>query len=159
MSKNDASNRTLTLKKVFNAPVKLVWKAWTDSEHIVQWWAPKGMKISGVEHDFKVGGKWKFSMLMPDGNAFISEGRYLEIEPYKKIVTTADFKPMTEGVELHVLFEEDGDKTNFTFSVVHATEEYCKQQEKMGFYNGWGSAFDRLEILVGTLIKNDEPKS
>jgi uncharacterized protein YndB with AHSA1/START domain len=37
-------------------------------------------------HDFKVGGKWKYSMPMPDGNLFISEGTYLEIEQYKKIV-------------------------------------------------------------------------
>jgi uncharacterized protein YndB with AHSA1/START domain len=110
----------------------------------------KGMKINVIEHDFKVGGRWKYSMPMPDGNLFISEGEYLEIEQYKKIVTTADFKPMTEGVETHVQFEEDNDKTNFTFSVVHATEEYRNQQEKMGFYNGWGSAFDRLESFVGT---------
>jgi uncharacterized protein YndB with AHSA1/START domain len=154
MSKaNDAKNRTLTLKKVFNAPVKLVWEAWVNPEHIIQWWAPKGMKINVAEHDFKVGGKWKYSMPMPDGGLFISEGEYLEIEAYKKIVTTADFKPMTEGVELHVSFEEDGNKTNFTFSVVHATEEYCKQQEKMGFYNGWGSAFDRMEVLLNGLDK------
>ena len=85
---------------------------------------------------------------MPDGNLFISEGTYIEIEPLKKIVTTADFKPMTEGVELHVSFETDGDKTNFTFSVVHETEEYCKAQEKMGFYNGWGSAFIRMENVL-----------
>ena len=52
--------------------------------------------------------------------------------------------PMTEGVEIQALFEENGDKTNFTFNCVHPTEEYCKQQEKMGFYNGWGSVFDRL---------------
>jgi uncharacterized protein YndB with AHSA1/START domain len=154
MSKtNDAKTRTLTLKKVFNAPVKLVWEAWTKSEHVMQWWAPNGMKITAMENDFKVGGRWKYSMPMPDGNLFISEGKYLEIEPYKKIVTTADFKPMTEGVEMHIEFESDGDKTNFTFSVVHATEEYCKQQEKMGFYNGWGSAFNRLETLVDTLSK------
>jgi uncharacterized protein YndB with AHSA1/START domain len=150
---NDAKNRTLTLKKVLNAPVKIVWEAWTKPEHIMQWWAPKGMKIDVIKHDFKVHGKWKYSMPMPDGNLFISEGEYLEIEPYKKIVTTADFKPMTEGVEMHVEFEADGDKTNFTFSVVHATEEYSKQQEKMGFYNGWGSAFDRMEVLLGNLNK------
>ena len=151
---NDESNRTLTLKKVFKAPVRLVWEAWTNPEHVIQWWAPKGMKINVTEHDFRVGGKWKYLMPMPDGSSFISEGQYLEIVPYKKIVTTADFKPMTEGVELHVLFEEDGDKTNFTFSVVHATEEYCKQQEKMGFYNGWGSSFDRMEALINNQIKN-----
>jgi len=148
---NDAKNRTLTLRKVFNAPVKFIWDAWTQPEHIVQWWAPKGMKIKVIEHDFRVGGKWKYSMPMPDGNEFISDGEYLEIVKFEKIVTTANFKPMTEGVEIHALFEADGDKTNFTFSVVHPTEEYCKQQEKMGFYNGWGSAFDRLEALVTPL--------
>ena len=154
MSKIDnTKNRTLTLKKVFNAPIKLVWEAYTNSEHIVEWWTPKGMKINAIEHDFRVGGNWKYSMLMPDGNPFISEGKYLEIEPYKKIVTTADFRPMTEGVELHASFEADGDKTNFTFSVVHPTEDYAKQQEKMGFYNGWGSAFDRMETLLSNLTK------
>lgn len=146
-----AKSRTLTLEKVFNAPVALVWAAWTESDHIIQWWAPKGMSINVVKHDFKVGGKWQYSMPMPNGSLFISEGQYLEIEPFKKIVTTADFKPMTEGVELHVAFKAVGDKTHFTFSVVHATEDYCKQQEKMGFYNGWGSTFDRLDALVKTL--------
>ena len=150
---NDVKKRTLTIKKVFNAPIKLVWEAWTKSDHIIQWWAPKGMKVTVVKHDFKVGGKWKFVMPMADGNEFISEGRYLEIVEFNKIITTADFKPMTEGVELQVFFEADGDKTNFTFSVVHPTEEYCKQQEKMGFYNGWGSAFDRLETLLFSLAK------
>ena len=149
----NAQSRTLTIKKTFQAPVKLVWDAWTHTEHIVQWWAPPGMKINVEAHEFKPGGKWKYSMPMPDGNLFISEGTYLEIEPYKKIVTTADFKPMTEGVELHVQFEADGDITHFTFSVVHATEEYCRQQEKMGFYNGWGSAFNRLEAVVAGLAK------
>jgi len=155
---NDAKSRTLTIKKVFNAPVKLVWQAWTKPDHIVQWWAPKGMKITIIEHDFKVGGKWKFTMPMPDGNEFTSEGQYLEIVEFNKIITTADFKPMTEGVELHVFFDQDGDKTNFTFSVVHPTEEYCKQQEKMGFYNGWGSAFERLETLISSLA-NTKNKS
>jgi uncharacterized protein YndB with AHSA1/START domain len=154
MSKaNDKKNRTLSIKKVFDAPIELVWKAWTDPDHIVQWWAPPGMKITVVDHNFKVGGKWKYSMPMPDGNLFISEGTYIEIEPLKKIVTTADFKPMTEGVELHVLFEADGNKTIFTFSVVHETEEYTKQQEKMGFYNGWGSAFNRMENVLSNLTK------
>ena len=153
MSKaNNATNRTLTIKKVIEAPVKLVWEAWTNSDHVVKWWAPPGMKINVVEHSFKVGGKWKYTMPIP-GNLFISEGTYLEIDPNKKIITTTDFKPMTEGVELHVEFEADGDKTNFTFSVIHATEEYCKQQDKMGFYNGWGSAFTRMESVIMNQLK------
>ena len=150
---NDKKNRTLSITKIFDAPVKLVWEAWANPNHVIQWWAPPGMKIEVIEHNFKVGGKWKYCMPMPDGSLFTSEGKYLEIEPFKKIVTTADFKPMTEGVELHVLFEADGDKTNFTFSVVHETESYAKAQEKMGFYNGWGSALTRLETIIKNQIK------
>ena len=145
---NEVSKRILTIKRTFNVPRKLVWEAWIKPEHIVQWWGPKGMQIKVIEHDFKVGGKWKYVMPMPDGSEFISDGVYSEIVEPEKIVTSANFKPMTEGVVLQVLFEENGDKTNFTFSVIHPTEEYCKQQEKMGFYNGWGSAFDRLENFV-----------
>ncbi len=154
MSKSDhATNRTLTIKKIFNAPVKLVWDAWTQSDQILEWWAPQGMKIHVVEHDFKVGGKWKFSMPMPNGADFISEGTYLEIVEHEKIITSADFRPMTENVELHVTFSADGDKTNFEFSVVHETEDYAKAQEKMGFYNGWGSALNRMEDVIRRKLK------
>ena len=152
MSKtNETNNRTLTLKRTFNAPIKLVWEAWTQPEHVALWWGPKGMEINVVEHDFRVGGKWKYTMEMPDGNEFISDGVYSVIVELEKIFSSANFKPMTEGVEIQALFEENGDKTNFTFNVVHPTEEYCKQQEKMGFMNGWGSVFDRLETFVSTL--------
>ena len=148
---SNKKNRTLSIEKVFDATIETVWEAWTNPDHVIKWWAPPGMKIEIIEHNFKVGGKWKYSMPMPDGNLFISEGTYLAIEPPKRIVTTADFKPMTEGVELHVSFEAEGDKTRFTFSVVHETEDYARQQEKMGFYNGWGSAFKRMEIVLKSL--------
>ncbi len=144
MEMNDLNERTLTIERLFDAPIDLVWKAWTQENHIAKWWGPKGMKVNIIEHEFKVGGAWKYTMPMPDGSEFISQGKYLEIEEKAKIVTTADFKPMTEGVELHMLFDEMGGKTRFIFKCIHATVEYCQQQERMGFYNGWGSALDRL---------------
>lgn len=155
MSKiNDANNKTLTLERTFNAPLKLVWEAWTKPEHIANWWGPKGMELKVIEHNFKVGGNWKYAMTMPDGNDFISDGVYLEIVALEKIISSANFKPMTEGVEIQAYFQANGEQTNFTFKVVHPTEEYCQQQEKMGFYNGWASAFNRLETFVSTVIQN-----
>lgn len=145
---NNPKNRTLTLERTFDAPIALVWEAWTQSEHIAQWWGPKGMETKVLEHDFKVGGNWKYSMRMPDGNEFISKGRYIEIVEHEKIISTADFKPMTEGVEIQAIFKADGEKTHFTFNCVHETEEYCKQQEQIGFYNGWGSVFERLNEFL-----------
>ncbi len=145
---NDIKNRTLTIEKNFNASLQFVWDAWTKSEHIVKWWAPKGIDIKVIEHDFKIGGKWKYSAQMPDGNEYVTEGTYTEIVKLKKIVTSADFKPMTENVKIQVCFEADGEKTKFTFSVIHATQEYCKQQEELGFYNGWGSVLNRLDEFL-----------
>ena len=139
------------LKKTFDAPIVLVWEAWTEPEHLAYWWGPKGMSITIVQHDFKVGGKWKYVMPMPNGSEFISEGQYSEIVKFKTIVTSANFRPMTEGVEIRALFEKDGDKTIFVFSVIHPTEEYKMQQEKMGFYNGWGSTLTRFESLLAEL--------
>lgn len=153
MAENDLAKRTLSLKKTLDAPIELVWEAWTQPEHIAQWWGPKGMKVNVIEHNFKIGGKWKYAMAMPDGREFSSDGVYSEIVELEKIVSSANFRPMTEGVEIRALFEKNGDKTNFIFSVVHPTEEYRNQQEKMGFYNGWGSAFNRLEELLITLNK------
>lgn len=145
---NDISKRILTIKKTFNVPRQTVWDAWTDPEHIIQWWAPPGMKVTVVLHEFKPGGTWKYTMPMPDGSEFVSEGVYSEIVAPQKIVTSANFKPMTEGVIMQMLLEEKDGKTEFTFSIIHPTEEYCRQQEQMGFYNGWGSAFKRLEKVL-----------
>ncbi len=141
-------DRTLTIKRTFNAPVHLVWEAWTQPEHVAKWWGPGGMEVKVVEHNFQVGGKWKYTMSMPDGNEFITEGTYSIIKELEEIFSSADFKPMTEGVDIQALFAADGEKTNFTFNCIHPTEEYCKQQEKMGFYNGWASVFDRLNEFV-----------
>ena len=146
--KNDLAKRVLTLKRTFDAPIELVWEAWTRPDHIANWWGPKGMKTKIVEHDFRVGGRWKYTMAMPDGSEFIGEGIFSQIVQLQKISSSANFRPMTEGVEIQALFEKNGGKTNFIFSVVHPTEEYCKQQERMGFYNGWGSTFDRLADFV-----------
>ena len=144
---NDTS-RTITMTRTFNAPIQLVWEAWTQPEHIAQWWGPKGLKTKVIEHDFRVGGKWEYRMTMPDGKEFISEGIYSDIVKPTKIISSADFRPMTVAVEIQALFEENGEKTNFTFNVVHPTKEYRDQQEKMGIHKGWGSVFDRLDEFL-----------
>ncbi|MGI9553113.1 MAG: SRPBCC domain-containing protein [Aurantibacter sp.] len=145
---SNATNRTVTLKRTFDSPIELVWEAWTDPGHIAQWWSPKGTETKVIKHDFKVGGQWKYIMPMPNGQEFIAEGMYLEIVEQQRIISLASFRPMTEDVEIQALFEDKGTLTHFTFNVVHKTEEYRIQQEKMGIMNGWGSVFTRLEEFL-----------
>ena len=144
----NSNDKTVTIQRTFDAPIALVWSAWTQPEHIANWWSPKGITTQIVAHDFKVGGHWKFVMPMPNGQEFTAEGVYTEIVEHEKIVSKADFKPMTEGVEIHALFQAEGAQTHFTYQVMHPTVEYRIQQEKMGILNGWGSVFDRLDNLL-----------
>ena len=102
------------------------------------------MTLDIQKHEFKVGGEWKYSMIMPNGGEFIAEGAYTLIEKLSKIFSSANFRPMTEGVEIQSIFKKDGDKTLFTFHIVHDTEAYRIAQEKMGAMNGWGSVFEGL---------------
>jgi len=150
---NDFLKRTVKIEKTLNAPIELVWEAWTVPEHIVQWWNPRGSDTKIEKHEFKVGGEWKYSMLMPNGHPFIAEGTYLEIIHHELIRSKADFKPMTEGVEIQSVFKSDNNKTLFSFYVIHPTEAYKIQQENMGIKNGWGSVFERLETFLQTLNK------
>lgn len=145
---NELEKRTLTIKRTFDAPRKLVWEAWTKPEHIANWWGPRGMKTNIKRHDFRVGGEWEYTMPMPDGNEFVSYGKYSRIDIPELIETSADFIPMTEGVTIIASFIDAGEQTEFVFRVIHPTEEYCKQQEKMGFYNGWGSVFEGLNAYL-----------
>ncbi|MDT7830680.1 SRPBCC domain-containing protein [Pricia sp. S334] len=144
-TKENTSERTLSITKTMPAPVQSVWEYWTKPEHIVKWWGPEGMKTNIVKHDFNIGGGWRFTVEKPDGNTFVSDGTYADIVPNKKLVTSADFKPMTIGVVLKLLFEEDGSKTHVKLHILHPTVAYCQQQKGEGFYKGWDAAFDRLE--------------
>lgn len=149
---NETSTHDLSLQRILNAPVALVWEAWTKPEHIPSWWGPQGMKTEVVELDFKPGGAWKYVMITPDGKEFPTEGVFSEIVENAKIVTTGEFGMLTNGVILTILFEAQGDKTQLTFTVTHPSEEYCKQQEKMGAMNGWGTVLSNLETHVATLV-------
>lgn len=150
-SENEFLKRTVKISRILNAPIDIVWEAWSQPKHIIKWWNPKGSNTIIDTHEFKVGGKWKYTMLMPNGNPFIAEGVYINIVHHQLIRSTADFKPMTEGVEIESLFKPKGDKTEFTFHIIHKTEDYKMQQERMGIQNGWGSVFSRLEEILLTL--------
>jgi uncharacterized protein YndB with AHSA1/START domain len=64
------SNNDIVIERVFDAPRDLVWKAWTDPEHIAKWWGP-GSMITRVEaFDFRVGGAWSYVMTAVDGSQY-----------------------------------------------------------------------------------------
>jgi uncharacterized protein YndB with AHSA1/START domain len=140
---------TLTIERTFAAPVERVWRAWSDRDIMANWWGLPGMEVLMAKHDFQEGGEWRYIMPMPDGSEFVSEGEYQEIQDGSRILTSASFLPMTDGVIMDISLVGHDGGTQMTFSVIHQTEVQKEAQENMGFFKGWGIAFDRLAEVVG----------
>ena len=64
----DTANKQLHVMRTFNAPQEKVWKAWTDSTILDQWWGPKPWNAKTKIMDFRVGGMWLYTMVGPDGS-------------------------------------------------------------------------------------------
>ena len=148
---SEMEGRTLTITKTLDAPITLVWEAWAQSHHIASWWAPLGMKLIVKKHDFREGGNWDYVMATPSGETYRSYGTYDRIERPELIETSANFLPMTENVSVITTLIELGKKTEMIFQVVHPTIEYAREQEKKGFYRGWGALFDGLNQYLNEL--------
>lgn len=65
----EVENRQLRMKRMFKAPVELVWEAWTKPEHISKWWGPNGFTTTIHKMDFEEGGEWKLTMHGPGGSS------------------------------------------------------------------------------------------
>ncbi len=63
-------DREIEITRVFDAPRELVFRAWTERQHLAQWWGPHGFTISTKTFDFKEGGVWLFTMHGPDGRDY-----------------------------------------------------------------------------------------
>ncbi|MFC3569784.1 SRPBCC family protein [Paracoccus sp. TOH] len=146
----------LVLDRVLDAPAAKLWRCWTESELLKQWFCPKPWFVSEARLDLRPGGEFYSVMNGPDGERFENFGVFLEIEPERRLVTTDAFLPgwiPTERAFMaaHVRFEPQGDKTHYVARAMHWNDETLKQHEQMGFHQGWNMAADQLEALARSL--------
>ena len=80
--------RNMVLPRVFDAPLDQVWKAWSDSEDVMQWWGPTGFTSPGAEMDFREGGTSLVCMRAPEeygGQDMYNTWTYRKIVPMERI--------------------------------------------------------------------------
>ena len=85
--KNDTKDRELLITRLFDAPVDLVWEAWTNPEHIANWWGPDGFTNTIYQMDLRPGGEWNLTMHGPDGTDYKNKSIFKEVIPRKKLVS------------------------------------------------------------------------
>jgi len=115
----NTSNRTMQTARTFKAPIELVWKVWTDPEHVLNWWGPAGFTNTMQEMDFREGGDWKFIMHGPDGTDYANHSIFREIIPFQKIV----FEHFNPHFITTVLFEAKGEETVVDWTLLFDTAE------------------------------------
>ena len=142
------AKREVVITRVFDAPARVLFKAFSTPEHLKRWFGPKGWPLTLCEMDFRAGGRYRFAMTGPDGKQGPPfGGEYLEIVPNRKIVYTNAFEmPDTESMVVTITFDEDekSGQTTLTIHTLFASVAMRNAHLGMGYEQGLGSMLDQL---------------
>jgi uncharacterized protein YndB with AHSA1/START domain len=110
---DSATKREVVITRIFDVPRGLVFKAWTDPEHMARWWGPQGFTNPICELDARVGGAWRIVMRSPAGIEYPCGGVYREIvEPerlvFTNIATDNEGNPVLDGLTTVIFVEHGG---------------------------------------------------
>jgi uncharacterized protein YndB with AHSA1/START domain len=143
------SDREFAVTRLFDAPPRLVFKAWSDAKLFQRWWVPKSVaavRLVACDMDVRTGGKYRLEFGMGDQTmAFF--GKYLDVVPDERIVWTND--EGEEGAVTTVTFEGQGEQTLVTFSELYPTKE-AADEALQGSAAGLPEQFEQLSELLAT---------
>ena len=150
------TDEQILIRREFDAPKHLVYKAFTTPELVERWWTAKRGEMKTCEIDLRVGGKWRYVMQTPDGIEVGFHGEYREIEPNERVVSTEIFEGMPEGVpeEASVntaTFAEENGRTTLEILVQHSNKQFRDMHVESGMEDGLQDALDLLEEIAVSL--------
>lgn len=135
----------ISITRLYDAPVKMVWDAWTDVKQVAQWWGPRGFTLTTHSKDLRPGGTWVYTMHGPDGTNWENITVYHEVEKYSRLVydhgANANQPPL---FRVTVDFTEFKGKTKMDMTMALATAEAAQETRKFIKKAGGESTWDRL---------------
>ena len=138
-------NCSLEIRRRIKAPRDRVYQAWTDLTQLKEWFGPENVKTRELIADIRVGGKYRWGLISPDGEELSCHGEYRELQPGRKIVFTWQWMDDEAWKENHSLVTvELTDCAGGT--EIHLTHEQLPSEESRdGHVGGWNSSIDKLE--------------
>lgn len=151
----DKVNRKIKVERSFDAPIDLVWAAWTESEILDQWWAPKPWRAETKSMNFKEGGRWHYCMVGPEGE------RHWCLFDYKKIVPEKSYSGLDAFCDENAIinpqhprmswdnhFKQQGDETIVNCDISFEKIEDLETVISMGLQEGFTSALENLDQYI-----------
>ncbi|MEU4830969.1 SRPBCC family protein [Streptosporangium sp. NPDC023615] len=145
------TDREIVLTRVFDAPRRLVFDAWTRPELLRRWYGARGWNLVVCEADLRVGGRWRFVSRGPGGEEMGQGGVYRVVSPPGRLVCTEMFDDQSypgETLVTHEFVERDA-RTTLTSTVLYATREGRDIVLRRPMARGVAEGYDRLtEVLA-----------
>lgn len=150
---HDSAPQELVITRLFNAPRVLVFRAWTDPNHLAQWWGPHGFTNPVCEVDLRPGGTIRIDMADPSGMVYPMIGVFREIvEPERLVFTSGAFMddngvPQLEALNTVTLVEV-GNQTELTLHTVVLRAGPMTLEALAGMEAGWTQSLEKLTDLL-----------
>lgn len=150
----------LVLQRVVDVPPHLVWRAWTEPEHLKPWFCPAPWRAVEAEIDLRPAGIFRTVMRGPAGEEFGGAGCYLEVVPNRRLVWTSALGPGYRPSQGYpgvphftaiITIEPHGNGAKYTALAMHGDEDSRNKHAEMGFTEGWGKALDQLVVYAKTM--------
>lgn len=170
---SELSERQISISRLLDAPRALVYRVFTEPQHVAHWWGPFGFRNSMHEMNVKVGGVSRFTMHGPKGGAgptseatdYPNEMRYLEVVPNERLVFThGSGEPSDEGFHVEITFADEGTQTRVVLTQTHASAARVAEVKKYAIEGG-NQTFTKLagylastrEAIAPSVLEGAEP--
>lgn len=149
------ADREIVITRVVDAPRELVWEAWTNPKHVVQWWGPRGFTTTIHKMDVRPGGVWQHVMHGPDGTDYPNKSVFIEVvKPERIVYSHGGGKKGGPGAQFRATwtFEQQDHKTKVTIRMVFPSAEERDQVVKVyGAIEGGNQTLERLAGHLATM--------
>ncbi|WP_026970072.1 SRPBCC domain-containing protein [Algoriphagus terrigena] len=152
----DKENHKITVKRSFDAPLDLVWAAWTDPDILDLWWAPKPWRTETKSLDFREGGRWHYAMVGPEGDRQWCIFDYKHIVPQRSYsgqdafcdenAVADDTKPIVKW--LNQFEETEDESTVVDIELAFANLQDLESLIQMGFKEGFTMGMENLDEYI-----------
>lgn len=140
----------LFIERVFKTSAQRLFDMWSKGEHMIHWMGPANARCAAADLDFRVGGEWSAHVIMPEyGDAFMG-GRYLEIDPGRRIVKTFNWRSGADDPETVVTLTFRDLGGGLAAQTFHQAP-FTNVPRRDSHIDGWNSCFDREVAYLDTL--------